>query len=377
MLADPSVVALAVAALLLAAANGANDNAKGVATLYGSGLLGFRPAMAWAGLTTLAGSLAAVSFSGGLLQRFTGKGLVADGVARDPAFLLAAAVGAATTVGLATRLGLPVSTTHGLTGGLVGAGLVLGGVGGVRYAPLASGFVLPLLLSPLVALGLAATAAAAARALRRAGWGNEACVCVACAPVTPLIQLDGAALRVASSPALVVGQTERCRRAGARPLVRVKWDAVRDGVHVFSAGAVGFARGLNDTPKLAAMVVAIPALTGHAGTGLVAIAMAVGGLLAARRVARTLAFRITPIGRDDGVGANLVTAALVALASPLGLPVSTTHVSCGALFGLGASSGRARRDTIVQIVGAWAFTLPLAAIVAAAAAFAARLARLL
>ena len=59
---------------------------------------------------------------------------------------------------------------------------------------------------------------------------------------------------------------------------------------------------------------------------------------------------------------------LVIVASRFGLPVSTTHVSCGALFGLGAATGGARASTILSLVGAWIITLPIAAALAACAA---------
>jgi PiT family inorganic phosphate transporter len=52
---------------------------------------------------------------------------------------------------------------------------------------------------------------------------------------------------------------------------------------------------------------------------------------------------------------------VVIVASNFGLPVSTTHVSCGALFGIGAVTGQARRETIVMILVAWVTTLPAGA----------------
>src|SRR5688500_13847943 len=105
-----------IGVLLLAFSNGANDNFKGVSTLFGSGTTNYRRALIWATVTTLAGSLLALGVARGLVQTFTGKGLVADRVTSEPAFLTAVSLGAALTVLLATRLGLPVSTTHALTG---------------------------------------------------------------------------------------------------------------------------------------------------------------------------------------------------------------------------------------------------------------------
>jgi PiT family inorganic phosphate transporter len=109
-------------------------------------------------------------------------------------------------------------------------------------------------------------------------------------------------------------------------------------------------------------------MTPGLGIGALALAMAFGGLLAGRRVAGTLAFGITGMNAADGLSANLVTAGLVVLASPAGLPVSTTHVSCGALIGIGAANGEARWKMISAIALAWALTLPLSGAVAALAA---------
>jgi PiT family inorganic phosphate transporter len=83
-----------------------------------------------------------------------------------------------------------------------------------------------------------------------------------------------------------------------------------------------------------------------------------------------MAFGITGMNEGQAATANIVTAALVVVASPLGLPVSTTHVSCGALFGIGAVTGEARWRTIGGILAAWVVTLPFAAALAAAAALA-------
>ena len=62
--------------ICLAYANGANDNFKGVATLFGSGTTDYRRALTWATITTLLGSLTAVVLAETLLKSFTGKGLV-------------------------------------------------------------------------------------------------------------------------------------------------------------------------------------------------------------------------------------------------------------------------------------------------------------
>lgn len=93
--------------------------------------------------------------------------------------------------------------------------------------------------------------------------------------------------------------------------------------------------------------------------------MAVGGLLASRRVAGTMSHGITPMNEGQAFTANLAPAALVLVASRFGLPVSTTHVSVGALFGIGVVRGGARWRTVGAILASWLATLPLAAALAA------------
>jgi len=117
-------VLLVLAVCFLAYSNGANDNSKGVASLFGSKTTGYHTAIGWATVSTFAGSLAAIVLAQSLLKRFSGKGLVPDALAGSEYFLLAVAIGAGATVILATLGGFPISTTHALTGALVGSGSV-------------------------------------------------------------------------------------------------------------------------------------------------------------------------------------------------------------------------------------------------------------
>jgi PiT family inorganic phosphate transporter len=74
-----------------------------------------------------------------------------------------------------------------------------------------------------------------------------------------------------------------------------------------------------------------------------------------------MAHKITRLNAGQGFVSNLTAAALVLGASRLGLPVSTTHVTTGGLFGIGLVTGTARRKQIAVILAAWATTLPLGA----------------
>ena len=76
--------------------------------------------------------------------------------------------------------------------------------------------------------------------------------------------------------------------------------------------------------------------------------------------------RITPMNHGQGFLANLITGAVVIGASRFGMPVSTTHVSCGALFGIGTVTRQGDKALIGKILGAWIMTLPLGALLGAA-----------
>lgn len=353
----------------LAYSNGANDNFKGVASLFGSGAAGYRVALGWATLTTGLGSLAAMFFAQGLLKQFSGRGLVPDTLAVQPEFLLAVATGAAFTVILATLLGFPISTTHSLTGALVGAGM-LTGVGNVNFAGLGKNFIAPLLLSPLIAVVAGALLYGIFRTLRlRLGIDKEFCVCVGTeTQVIPIARPDGI-LAAEALPSVVI--------TAAHPIVcqqrytgRFFGIGVARTVHVLhfaSAGAVSFARGLNDTPKIAALLLILNWAEPSWTLPAVGAAMAIGGLLNARRVAETMAHGITAMNPGQGFAANLATAILVNTASLHGFPVSTTHVSVGSLLGIGVATGQARWKPLFHIVLSWIVTLPCSALLAALA----------
>src|SRR5213075_11340 len=140
-----------------------------------------------------------------------------------------------------------------------------------------------------------------------------------------------------------------------------------DAMHFLSAGAVSFARGLNDTPKIAALLMVGTAFDIRWGLVAVAVAMAVGGLLNARKVADTMSTKITGMNPGQGFAANLATALLVNTASYHDLPVSTTHVSVGSLLGIGITTQQAKWRPVIGVLLSWLITLPCAAAFAALA----------
>lgn len=319
---------LVTAALFLAFSNGANDNFKGFATIWGSGTLRYRTAIILSNAATLAGGIASVIIAGGLIKQFSGRGLIDDTVAASSAFSFAVAAGAGTTVMLATRLGFPISTTHALVGGLTGAGLVSGST--LHWNALGSGFMLPLLVSPLLSATIAFGICGGAKLLQRQSAPAYA----------GSITNNGAGKIEPSNTALT-------------------------GTHIASAVAICFARAVNDTPKLAALILGAGILSSVSSALAATAAMVAGGWLLSRRVAETMSLKISDISPVQGVTANLVTAALVLTASRFSLPVSTTHVSVGSIIGSGASAGRIDLSAIRNVLLSWVVTLPMSAALAA------------
>ncbi len=340
---------LIVGACALAFANGANDNFKGFATIWGSRTLTYRWALILATGAALAGSAASLVIAESLAQRFSGRGLVSDAVVGDPAFIFATGAGAAVAVLAATRAGFPISTTHALVGALIGAGLGLGAT--LDPSALGGAFFVPLLASPILAFALSA----AAYAVLRSRVGGKDCICV-----TEGAALVASGLAAASQRTWLVVGTER--DCDALPVqARASVDAVLARVHIFSATTVCFARSVNDTPKLAALLVAANVVGVQTSALFVAVLMALGGVALARRVAETMSLRIADIDGMRGVAANVVTATLVIAASNLGLPVSTTHVSVGSIAGAGARADTLNWPTLRGVVLSWLATLPIAA----------------
>lgn len=357
----------------LSFANGANDNCKGVATLVGFGAAKPREALIWAAVTTAVGATISFWLADSLVNKFS-KELFASGVVLDTAFFAAALFGASGWVILATVTGMPVSTTHALTGALVGCGLVELASGSVQWSVLTGKFLKPLALSPLLSTLLVFLMAwPVGRIAKRYA---AQCICVVDRAVEVPV---GAAAAVADSgPMIVTGTNSECGIHGAVPIASTS--SLANGVHWFSSGMVGLARGWNDAPKIAALgVVAVSSLVPQGGRLLtfllVTVAMAVGGLMAGTKVLRTLAMKLTPLPLAESLTASMTTAALVSLASWNGLPVSTTHVSTGAIIGAGLKNNprSVRWVKVIEVLLSWFVTLPVAGLLAAGAKYAFRL----
>ena len=362
------LIILFLAACFLAYTNGANDNFKGVATLFGSGTTNYKKAIAWATVTTFAGSIAAIFLASTLVKNFSGKGLVPDALIQSPAFAISIAIGAALTVFSATKIGMPVSTTHSLVGALFGSGVVAVGTA-FNFSKLGSTFLMPLIVSPLMAAILSLLVYLICRKARMAiGLTKQSYIYVGTEkiPVVKTINTNEfLAIQSGTLKTIKILDKKECVETYNGKFFGVNSQELLDFAHYISAGVVSFARGLNDTPKIVGLLIVINALDIKWGMSAVALAMALGGLLNAKKVGKIISKKITPMNSGQGFTANLVTGLLVTTASIHGLPVSTTHVSVGSIFGIGTVTKKADLKVVRNILVSWLLTLPIAAVFSA------------
>ncbi len=405
-------------AAYLALTIGANDVSNALSPAVGSGAIGLRAGLALVAVAEIAGAVLAgdrvsTTLSAGIVNSAQ---LLADGQAA-PA-MLAALLAAALWINLATLAGAPVSTTHSIVGGFAGAGLAVYGLSAVNWlglAAIASGWIVSPLAAGLVSAGLLAVVrsridrAPDPRAAARRWLPAMVAVVTAVAagmlvggplgqpPVVAvtLMALIGAAVRAAALQhldrrlAAAGGERPQQRDLFALPLV-------------LGAVLMAFAHGANDasnvTAPLGLILAAANQRTGLAAgvaapdLSLVATlaaggGLALGALLFGWRLVVMVGSRITRLNPVRAFCVSLGTAGVVLAASWLGLPVSTTHVAVGGVFGVGFyrewEDRRRKRDrkalpveetrrrTLVRrahvrrILLAWAITLPASAALAA------------
>lgn len=345
---EPALILALTLTALLAAANGANDNGKGVATLAGAGVTSYQAALWWGHGSTLLGSLLSGLLATRLLSLFS-SGIVSQ--QPTPAFTIAVLLGAAGWIGIATVAKVPVSTTHGIVGALVGAGLALG-PGSVNMQALVGRLAAPLLLS----VGAGCTLSAV---FNRLFQSSAECTCIG---------IEALDAQVVTIPQFQVrqGRIEECRVHSGYLGLHV------NQLHWLTSALVGLARGLNDTPKIAGIVLVTAGAAGLPSgllVTVVATAMFAGGVWGSFRVTRRMGDDVIRMNHREGALANLSTSLLVILGAHLGWPMSTTHVSTGAIVGVArTNTSRLNRKTLVQFLLAWTFT-PLTAALLAAAAF--------
>jgi PiT family inorganic phosphate transporter len=363
-----AIVIVAAAAIggYMALNIGANDVANNVGPAVGAKALTLGGALVIAAIFEGAGALIA----GGDVVETISKGIIAPEAVGDPEIfvrvMMAALLSSAIWVHLATWLGAPVSTTHAIVGGVVGAGVASSGIATVDWSIIAgitvSWVVSPILGAIIAAMFLAFIKAAIIyrddkiAAARR--WVPVLVAIMAGAfaaylvskglnkvvetgPLeTALVGFAAFALAWLWSSRHVARQSEGMenRNQSLRKLFTIPL--------VASAALLSFAHGANDVANavgpLAAIVstvlvhdvetqVVIPLWVMLIGAG----GISLGLMLFGPRLIRMVGEQITKLNPMRAFCVALSAAVTVIVASALGLPVSSTHIAVGAVFGVG------------------------------------------
>jgi PiT family inorganic phosphate transporter len=256
---------------------------------------------------------------------------IAAGIATTPAgdagqIVVAAALCGGIAWDLITwRAGIPSSSSHALIGGLIGAAVASGGLEALKPAGIGQKVLLPLVLSPILGIGIGFL--------------------------------------------LMVALLNVFRRAHPRRLN----DRFRR-LQVLSAAFMAFSHGSNDAQKTMGIVTLALVAGGILAKPIVplwviilaATAISFGTAVGGWRIIRTMGQRVVKLDPVHGFAAETTAATIILGASAFGAPVSTTHVISSAIMGVGASDrfSAVRWGVAWNIVVAWVLTLPASAAVA-------------
>ncbi len=384
-------------ALYMAWAIGANDVANAMGTSVGSRALSIRGAIVVAAILEFGGAFLA----GGHVTNTVRKGILdTEMVSGDPLLwgMLAALASAATLLLGATRIGLPVSTTHAIVGAIVGFGAVAIGPSSVNWGKVGQ-IVASWLTSPLLSGVIAFFIFQLTRRvvldtekpieqLRRVGPFFFFYVFFIIGLVTLFKGLKNLKLDLDLPEALLGSALLGLVGLGVGTffLRRVDAGAASEDhrfdqverifvvLQILTACAVAFAHGSNDVANsigpLAAIVNVVEGADITKKAPVQPWMLAVGGLgivfgLATwgYRVMETVGKKITELTPSRGFAAELAAATTIVVASRLGIPISTTHTLVGDVLGVGLARGIGALDLRVvgQIVASWVATLPIAA----------------
>ena len=360
------LVAAAVIGGYMALNIGANDVANNVGPTVGAKALTMGGAIVIAAICEASGAIIA----GGDVVSTIKKGIISpDLIENTETFIwvmMAALLAAAVWLNTATAVGAPVSTTHSIVGGVLGAGVAAGGAeiaNWDRMGAIAASWVISPLMGGIIAASFLylikrtityrADKIAAAKKVVPILFGL-----MAWAFTTYLIMKGlkkiwkvefGVAVFIGLGVTLLI-------YACVVPLIRKKSSRLENNKQsvnelftlplIFSAGLLSFAHGANDVANAVGPLAAIhdAVLSGDivskAGIPLWimligAIGISIGLALYGPKLIRTVGHEITELDKIRAFSIAMAASITVLIASQMGLPVSSTHITVGAVFGVG------------------------------------------
>jgi len=325
MLALWLVILIIFLALVFDFLNGANDRANAIATVTATKALTPVKALILASVFNLAGACVSTK-----VAETIGKGII---LPEDITLVIIAVgvFGAVVWVFICTLLGIPISVSHSLVGGLLGSGIAAGGLGIINWEILNNKVFLAIVLGPFAGFVVGALLFSFISWLLYLFFKK-----------TPATATEG----------------------------------VFKKLQIISASFMAFSHGMNDAQN-AMGVITIALLAG----GIIpvfdvplwvklscGVMMGLGTFFFGWRVMKTLGWRLTKLEPKHGFAAETGAGLAVVAASVAGMPVSTTHVVGSAVIGgtFFQSLRRIRWSEVGKMVTAWVITIPIAAAIGGA-----------
>lgn len=312
------LVATIAVSLFFAFWNGFTDAANAISTIVATRALSPVRAVALSAVGNFVGM-----FFGVAVAKTIGRGII--NVDATLEIVSAALLGGLIWDIFTWWLALPVSESHVLVGGLIGAGYAAGGLAAVNLSSILDKVLIPMVASPTIAL-------------------------IAAFLFT-----------------VTVIRLFRNRSAS-----RVNYYFKR--LQLLSSFFFSITHGTNDAQKVMGIITALLVTYGYLASFDVPIwvilathaAISLGTFFGGWRIVKTMAMRITRLAPYQGFSAETSGALILASTATLGFPVSTTHAISGAIMGVGATRrlSAVRWGVARKIVGAWVLTMPAAAVFA-------------
>ena len=345
---------------------GANDVANNVGPAVGSRALTLTGAILIAAIFEASGALIA----GGDVVGTIKKGIIDPGFLNDADsfvwLMMAALFAGALWLNIATAMGAPVSTTHSIVGGVLGAGIAAGGMDVANW-PKMGAIAASWVISPVIGGVIAAAflylikrtitykkdkRAAASRIVpllvAAMAWAFSTYLILKGLKKIWKVEF-GLALVIGLAIAVAIYLLIRPRigRAAANlPTDKASINKLFTIPLIFAAGLLSFAHGANDVANAVGPLAAINDAIIHGGIAkkaaiplwvmlIGAIGIAIGLALYGPKLIRTVGSEITDLDQQRAFCIAMAAAITVIIASQLGLPVSSTHIAVGAVFGVG------------------------------------------
>lgn len=376
-----------IIALAFNFSNGRNDASNTIATVIATRALSPRAAIIIAAACCLAGPFI---FSTAVAKTI-GKGIV-DPSFFNPIFLFVGLCGAVFWVNFCTHKGIPVSSSHALVGGLMGAGVAAGGLSVIVLPTyeMISGMFFYLLIGAAAGLTFGLLLALMFRdeikLFAAIGLIVGAVIGVPAAMITGVFEFNGIPailLFICVSPilGLVVSYLFTTLLSGfaarhiKNPMKMNKWF---QRLQILGSGFQALSLGGNDAQNAMGIIVAILLSVGMLSPNdpipfwvvlLSAVAISLGLLSGGWKVISKVGRKITKILPYQGFSASFSGGLVLSFMTSFGVPVSTTHVASGTIMGTGVTRGVGAVNwrTVRQMVSAWIITIPCAGAVSFAA----------